>query len=196
MDVRDRQVALARAGVEAAKHKILRAGNFAQGQVLRRRADKDHVVVLHIVERKQTAALDPNLPVQQTKSAVESMHRQHFSHSGVVVQNGIARVAGGIEVAHAGFRPPHERAVAENHPGLFRSDHKSFPESGKCGRGRLSSHRLLGERRSGSPEAAQWSRPRRQAARTELPAPWATVAALFFFRLRLSPGRARSRGAP
>ena len=55
-----------------------------------------------------------------------------LADAGVMIQNFVARIAGGIEVTHPGFRPAHEGPVAENDPGLLRSVGKGFPESREC----------------------------------------------------------------
>ena len=65
------------------------------------------------------------------------MHRQHFSHAGVVVEDQVARIAPRIEVAHARLRTPNKRSIAEDDPGFHRTGEKSTPERPKCSRSRV-----------------------------------------------------------
>src|SRR5947199_374624 len=95
------------------------------------------VVVPGIVQREQATTLDPNLPVQRCEYPIEIMYRQHFSHSGVMVENQVTRVARRIEIAHSRFRAPNESPIAENDPRLLRAGEKSTPERSKHRRGRL-----------------------------------------------------------
>src|SRR6201999_4462106 len=113
--------------------KILRTGDVAQRKVLRWRANKDHVIVLDVIEREQAAALHPNLAVQHPEGVIECMDRQHLPNAGVVLKNFIARIAGGIEVTHSRLGASHEGPVAENHPGFFRPVGEGLPEGGKSG---------------------------------------------------------------
>src|SRR5207302_7067215 len=116
------------------KNKFLGSWNFQQCQVLERRADKDQIVVLSVVQGKKTAAFYPDLPMEQSENAIEFVDGQYFANAGVVVQNKAALIFDGIVIAHARFRPTDECRVAENHPGLFLSGHKSIPEDSKRGR--------------------------------------------------------------
>src|SRR5437588_12526090 len=87
VQVDDRKIPSSRTRIKPLKNKLLRAGYIAQRQIFRRRADKNQIVVLGIVQREQATTLDPNLPVQRCEYPIEIMYRQHFSHSGVMVEN-------------------------------------------------------------------------------------------------------------
>src|SRR5437868_14729946 len=95
------------------------AGDIKQRQVFRGRTHKDQIVVLGIVQRKQTASLYANLAVQLTKNVVQSIDRQHLAHPGVMVVDGLSRIRRGIEVAQSSLCTPDESAVAESHPRFF-----------------------------------------------------------------------------
>src|SRR6266436_1192786 len=103
MDVDNGLVAFARSGSHAAENEFLSSRDFQQRQILERRADEDQVIVLCVVEGKQTAALYANLPVQQSENAVQFMDSQNLAHTGVMVQNKAALVLCGVVVAHARF---------------------------------------------------------------------------------------------
>src|SRR5438477_3945694 len=69
--------------------------------------------------------------------SIDLMYRQHFTHARVMVKNNRTGVTGGIAVSHACLWPAYERRVAEHHPRLLGSGHKSLPERAKhCGRRR------------------------------------------------------------
>ena len=48
---------------------------------------KYEVVVLGVVEREQTSALDPYFLVEEMKDAIEFVDGEHFADSGVVIEN-------------------------------------------------------------------------------------------------------------
>src|SRR2546426_7194875 len=131
VQVDDRKIPSAWTRIKPLKNKLLRAGYIAQRQIFRRRADKNQIVVLGIVQGEQAPAFDPNLPVQRCEYPIEIMYRQHFSHSGVMVENQITRVARRIEIAHSRFRASNERPIAKDHPRLLRAGEKSAPERSK-----------------------------------------------------------------
>src|SRR5881409_1183994 len=150
VQVDDRKIPSSRTRIKPLKNKLLRAGYIAQRQIFRRRADKNEIVVLGIVQREQATTLDPYLPVQRGEYPIEIMYRQHLSHSGVMVENQVTRVARRIEIAHSRFRAPNESPIAENDPRLLRAGEKSTPERSKHRRGRLDvprgSHLRFGSR--------------------------------------------------
>src|SRR2546426_4244134 len=131
VQIDDRKIPSSRTRIKALKNKLLRAGYIAQRQIFRRRADKNQIVVLGIIQREQAPTLDPYLPVQRCENAIKIMHRQHFSHSGVMVENQVTRVSRRIEIAHSRFRAPNESPVAKDHPRLLRAGEKSTPERSK-----------------------------------------------------------------
>src|SRR6266480_1643701 len=137
VQIDDRKIPSSRTRIKALKNKLLRAGYIAQRQIFRRRADKNQIVVLGIVQREQAPALDPYLPVQRGEYPIEIMYRQHLSHPGVVIENQVTRVARRIEIAHSRFRASNELPIAKDHPRLLRAGKKSAPERSKHRRGRL-----------------------------------------------------------
>src|SRR5436853_925728 len=137
VQIDDRKIPSSRTRIKALKDKLLRAGYIAQRQIFRWRADKNQIVVLGIIQREQATTLDPYLPVQRGEYPIEIMYRQHLSHSGVMVENQITRVARRIEIAHSRFRAPNERPIAKDDPRLLRAGEKSAPERSKYRRGWL-----------------------------------------------------------
>lgn len=129
VDIDDREIALARAGIDAIENKLLCAGNFAEVQILGGGADEDDVVVLGIVEREEAATLDAKLAVERTDDQIEIVDGQDFADAGVVIPNGVARILEGIEVAHAGLGASDESGIAEDDPRLVRTTKKRLPES-------------------------------------------------------------------
>src|SRR5437899_12203230 len=137
VQIDDRKIPSSRTRIKALKNKLLRAGYIAQRQSFPLRGDKNQSVVLGIVQREQATTLDPYLPVQRGEYPIEIMYRQHLSHSGVMVENQVTRVACRIEIAHSRFRAPNERPIAKDDPRLLRTGAKSAPESSKHRQGRL-----------------------------------------------------------
>src|SRR5436853_5653138 len=135
VQIDDRKIPSSRTRIKALKNKLLRAGYIAQRQIFRRRADKNQIVVLGIVQREQATTLDPYLPVQRGEYPIEIMYRQHLSHSGVMVENQVTRVARRIVIAHSRFGAPNESPIAEDHPRLLRAGEKSAPDHSKHRRG-------------------------------------------------------------
>src|SRR6266567_2987944 len=134
MNVEHGQVAFSRAGIEALENEFLGAGNIEQGQILRRRADENQVIVLGIIESEQGSALDADRAVEQSKKTVKLMDGEHLSHAGVMIKNKGAGVGCGIEVAHPSLGPSDKAAVAEDDPGLLRSGQEAIPENLKRNR--------------------------------------------------------------
>src|SRR5207248_11318359 len=97
VQVDDRKIPSSRTRIKPLKNKLLRAGYIAQRQIFRRRADKNQIVVLGTVQREQATTLDPNLPAQRCEYPIEIMYRQHFSHSGLMVETQVARVVTSIQ---------------------------------------------------------------------------------------------------
>src|SRR6267143_3098668 len=69
-----------------------------------------------------------------SENAIESVYRQHFADSGVVIRDYRAGIPGTIEVAHASVRPADEGCVAEDDPRLLRPGKKPSPEKVKSHR--------------------------------------------------------------
>ena len=128
MNVDDREISLARAGVEALEDEIPRSGDVEQGEILGRRTDEDQIIVLGVVQGEKRAALDPQGTVEHFEDMVELVDGEDFSHAGVVIEDEGALVGAGVEVTHAGLRAAHEAAVAEDHPGLLRAGDEAIPE--------------------------------------------------------------------
>jgi hypothetical protein len=95
--VDDSQIAHSRPGSQALKYEFLGAWDIAQSEVLSRRTDKNQVVVLHVIQGKQAAALYPQRFVQQFEDMVELVDRQDFSHAGVVVEDGCRESVAGLK---------------------------------------------------------------------------------------------------
>src|SRR6266446_10304415 len=68
------------------------------------------------------------------KNTIQSVHRQHFADSRVVIQDHRAGILGTIVVAHANVGPADEGRVTEDDPRLLRSGEKTFPENVKSDR--------------------------------------------------------------
>ena len=68
------------------------------------------------------------------KNTIESVHRQHFTYPGVMIQDHRAGILGTIVVAHANVRPADKGRVTENDPGLLLPGKKPFPENVKSNR--------------------------------------------------------------
>src|SRR5436309_12781879 len=102
--------------------------------MFRRRANEDEIVVLGVIERKQATALDANLLMKFCENSIESVHRQHFADSGVMIRDHGPGIPGTIVVAHANVRPADEGGVAEDDPRLLRPSHQASPETVKSNR--------------------------------------------------------------
>src|ERR1051325_2679351 len=99
-----------------------------KGQVFRRRANENEIVVLGIVQGKQTTALDANLLMKFSENTIESVNGQHFADSRVMIKDRRAGVLGAIVIAHADVWSAYKSGVAEDNPRLLRAGEKSFPE--------------------------------------------------------------------
>ncbi len=116
MNIDDFGVAAANADGDLAKDEFLGAGNVEQGEIFGRRADEDEVVVLGVVERKQAAAFYANFLVEKIEDAIEFVDGEDFADAGVVIEDRLALIAGGVEVAHANVGASGEWGVAEDDP--------------------------------------------------------------------------------
>src|SRR5580698_1002212 len=119
MNVDHRQVALAWSRRKTLEDEFAGAGNIEQGQILRGRTDEDQVVVLGVIKRKESTALDSQRAVEKRKDAVELVDCKHLAHARVVVEDKCAAIGRGIEIAHPRLRPSHEPAVTEDDPWLL-----------------------------------------------------------------------------
>ncbi len=72
--------------------------------------------------------------MQGIENAVQLVNRQDLTHPGVMIEDDAAAIFGTVEIAHARLRAAHKSSIAENHPGLFGSWQKCFPESRKDSR--------------------------------------------------------------
>src|SRR5262249_5054445 len=90
----------ARPGSDLFEHKLLRIRQLQKGQVLRRRANKDEIVVLRIVERKQAPSLHANWLAKFLENIIERMDGQNFTDSRIVVQNHGSGILGTIVITH------------------------------------------------------------------------------------------------
>src|ERR1700730_17554042 len=62
MEVGNRQISLTPARGKSLKDHFASAWNFSQRQIFRRRAHKDEIVVLRIIQREQTTSLSYKVP--------------------------------------------------------------------------------------------------------------------------------------
>jgi len=131
MDIEDFHVAGARTSGNLLEDEFLRTGDVQQGQVFRRGADKNQVVVFCIVEREKTAALYANALTKQAEDSIQLVDCQHFADTRVVIQDLRFRIARRVVIAHALVGPSRKRGVAENNPGLFGASQKTLPENVK-----------------------------------------------------------------
>ncbi len=129
MHVNHLHVSRARPGIHSLKNEFLRSRDLQQSQILRRGADEDQIVVPDIIQGKQCPALYPKLAVEQPENAVQFVDRQHLAHSGVMIEDRLARIGGRVEVTHIRLRTSHKVGVAENHPRRLRRSHKAAPEN-------------------------------------------------------------------
>ncbi|PYU54536.1 MAG: hypothetical protein DMG55_31180 [Acidobacteria bacterium] len=69
--------------------------------------------------------------MKSSKNAIESVHRQHFADSGIVIQDRRAGIFGMIVVAHANVRPTDKGCITEDDPRFLGSGEKALPENVK-----------------------------------------------------------------
>src|SRR5258708_30330047 len=127
MHVNHLHVSLARPGIHSLKNEFLRSRDLQQSQILRRGADEDQIVVPDIIQGKQCPALYPKLAVEQPENAVQFVDRQDLTHSGVMIEDRLTRIGGGIEVTHFRLRTAHKVCVAENYPLRLPGSSKTAP---------------------------------------------------------------------
>src|SRR5467141_4551004 len=72
--------------------------------------------------------------MKSSENAVESVHRQHFADSGIVIQDRRAGILGTIVVAHANIGTTDKGCVTEDDPRLLRFGEKALPENMKSNR--------------------------------------------------------------
>src|SRR5258708_3286990 len=106
---------------------FLSGWQLQEGEIFRRRANEDEVVVFGVVQGKQAAGVDGNLLMKFSKNVIQGMHRQHLTDSGVEVRDYRAGILSTIVVAHANVRPADEGCVAEDDPRLLGSGEKPSP---------------------------------------------------------------------
>src|ERR1051325_8065968 len=110
-----------------------------KGQVFRRRANENEIVVLGIVQGKQTTALDANLLMKFSENSIESVNGQHFADSRVMIKDRRAGVLGAIVIANADVWSASQSGLAQVNPRRRRACKKSFQEyrkaQGKIGGG-------------------------------------------------------------
>src|SRR5882672_7058805 len=68
------------------------------------------------------------------ENSIESVHRQHFADSGVMIRDHGPGIPRTIVVAHANVWPADEGGVTEDDPWLLRTGKKTFPEHVKSNR--------------------------------------------------------------
>ena len=104
MNIRYRQIAFARTGSHPLEHEFVTAGNFQEGQILRRRAHENQIVILRIVQREEATALNAKIAVQRAEHLIEVMHREHFADARVVIPDGVGGIARGIVITNPRLR--------------------------------------------------------------------------------------------
>src|SRR5947209_3318548 len=114
----DNEIASSHRGIEPAEHEVLRAWDIQERKIFRRRTDKNQILVLGIVERKQAASFHPQGMFQNRKYLVQFVNTENLAYTGVVVENRPLGIGSSIVVFHARLRAAHELGIAENHPGL------------------------------------------------------------------------------
>src|SRR5258708_40064571 len=131
MNIDDFHVAGAWTRGNLLENKFLSTRNVQEREVFRRRADKNQVVVLGIVQREEAATLYANELVKRGEDGVQLVDCQHFTYACVVIQDLRFRIRCRVVITHAPVGPPRKRRVAENHPGLFGAGKKALPENMK-----------------------------------------------------------------
>src|SRR5580704_3539764 len=142
MNIEDGKISLAWSGIKPLEDEFPAAGNVGQSEILRRRAYKNQVIILSVVQREKRATLNPKLAIEEIENVIELVDRQHFSNASVVIENECARVRRRIEVAHASLGATDEAAVAEDHPRLLRAGDETIPKNLVGGRHWLDGDRL------------------------------------------------------
>src|SRR5260370_14972707 len=131
MKIDDLHSARAGPGNDLFEGEFLSGRQLQEGQIFRRRANEDEVVVLGVIQRKQATALDTNLLMKFAENAIESVNGQDFADPGVVIQDHRAGIPGSIVVAHANVGPADKGGVAEDHPRVLAAREKAFPDNPK-----------------------------------------------------------------
>src|SRR5258705_9457053 len=96
-------------------------------QIFRRETNEDEIVVFCVIQKKQDTALEANLLMKFSENIIEGVLRQHFSDSGVVIQDRCAGIPGTVVVSHANERQAYEGRVAEDDPGLLWPSENTSP---------------------------------------------------------------------
>jgi hypothetical protein len=80
-------VALAGAGSKLLENEFLSAGNLQKRKILHGRTNENQIVILGVVQRKETSSFDADAAAEQAEDAIELMDCQDFANAGVVVEN-------------------------------------------------------------------------------------------------------------
>src|ERR1700731_1007137 len=134
MKIDDLHGAHARPRSDLPEVEFLDIWQLQEGQIFRRRANEDEIVVFCVIQGKQAAALDANLLMKLPENIIQRVYRQHFADSSVVIQDHRAGIPGTIVIAHASVRPADEGSVTEDDPRLLRPGKKPSPEKVKSHR--------------------------------------------------------------
>src|SRR5579884_2380490 len=116
MRVRDHDAVVSRAVWRRTKLKLRCARQVAQMNIVARRADEDQIIVLHVIEREQAAALDPEVVIEGGEDAVQFVNGEHFALARKVAGIRLPLVARRIIVAHWLLGTAAEPGVAEDRP--------------------------------------------------------------------------------
>ncbi len=141
VDVENGEVAFAGTFGYALEDEFAGSRNFQQVEIFGRRTDENQVGILGVIEGEETAAFHAKIAAQKAEDLIEAVDGDDFADAGVVIPDDVFRLAGGIEIAHAGFGAADESGVAT---GFFGAGEKWLPESlesggswfdfaGKCG---------------------------------------------------------------
>jgi hypothetical protein len=144
VDVENGEVAFAGTFGYALEDEFAGSRNFQQVEIFGGRTYENQVGILGVIEGEETAAFHAKIAAQKAEDLIEAVDGDDFADAGVMIPDDVFRIAGGIEITHAGFGAADESGVAKDQPGFFGAGEKRFPESlegggswfdfaGKCG---------------------------------------------------------------
>jgi hypothetical protein len=134
MEIDDFGVAAAITVADLAEDEFLGAGDVEEGEIFRGRADEDEVIVFGVVEGEEAATFYAEFLVKEVEDTVEFVDGEDFADAGVVIEDELAFVSGGVVVAHADVGAAGEGGVAEDDPRFFGASEEAAPESMEGGR--------------------------------------------------------------
>src|SRR5258708_18070443 len=135
VDVKNGKVALAGTFGYALEDEFVGSRNFQQVEIFGGRTYENQVGILGVIEGEETAAFHAKIAAQKAEDLIEAVDGDDFADAGVMIPDDVFRIAGGIEIAHAGFGAADESGVAKDQPGFFGGGEKWLPESLESGGG-------------------------------------------------------------